>query len=519
MDAQRQKINEFCQHDDMKLIKIYADEGISGSSVTKRPGIQELLEDAKSKKFDMVVVWKNSRIARNTKDLLEMVDLFQKNGIGFASVSEKIDLDSAQGRFMFTIMGTVSELERNNIAENVYLGMYKRAQEGYATVGRVLGYKPGIDELGKKILKIEPEEAKIIRLIFNLFDQEKGLRAIANELNHRGYQTKNGNEFSTIAVKGIIDNPLYVGQVRYAKYRNWDKKRRNGLNEKMVLVQGKHEPIISQELWNRVEARRKSTSKLPAWDHQGTNILTGLLKCPACGGPMAASNTTNTLKDGTKKRIRYYSCANFRNKGSKVCHANSIRAEEAETLVMKKLLYVVTEPNIVQIIARKMDKEKNANIQLLQEIVSNKEAIMKDLEARVSKYEDLGREDAVLAQSIASRKVALINEIVGLQAEINQCSKKILAYGNGPTSTSIKRVVSLIKEIISNKERKYLKRMFALFIDNIQFSRKEKLIWVEMFFDDKVVQQIKKHQREGAGSLKGAPAPSLQSHEEIIIKV
>ncbi|KRL38351.1 hypothetical protein FD20_GL001972 [Liquorilactobacillus uvarum DSM 19971] len=467
----------------------------------------------------MVVVWKNSRIARNTKDLLEMVDIFQRNGIGFTSVSEKIDLDSAQGRFMFTITGTVSELERNNIAENVYLGAYKRAQEGYATVGRVLGYKPGLDESGKKILNIEPREAKIIRLIFNLFDRGKGFRAIANELNQCGYRTKNRNVFSTIAVKNIIDNPLYVGKVRYAKYRNWDKKRRNGLNKKMVLVQGKHEPIISQELWDRVEVRRKSTAKIPAWDHQGTNILTGLLRCPECGGAMAASNTTNTLKDGTKKRIRYYSCANFRNKGSKVCHANSIRAEEAEALVMKKLFYVVTEPNIAKIIARKMAEEKNTNIQQLRETISNKKTIIADLEEKISKYEDLSKEDAILAQSITPRKLALVNEVSKLQLQVDQCSKKILAYGKGPTNTSIKKVIGLIKEIISNKERKYLKQMFMLFIDNIQFNRKEKLIWVEMIFNKEIIHQIKKHQQERAGSLKGAPALSLQSSEEIIIKI
>ncbi|WP_268871935.1 zinc ribbon domain-containing protein [Liquorilactobacillus uvarum] len=265
--------------------------------------------------------------------------------------------------------------------------------------------------------------------------------------------------------------------------------------------------------------RRKSTAKIPAWDHQGTNILTGLLRCPECGGAMAASNTTNTLKDGTKKRIRYYSCANFRNKGSKVCHANSIRAEEAEALVMKKLFYVVTEPNIAKIIARKMAEEKNTNIQQLRETISNKKTIIADLEEKISKYEDLSKEDAILAQSITPRKLALVNEVSKLQLQVDQCSKKILAYGKGPTNTSIKKVIGLIKEIISNKERKYLKQMFMLFIDNIQFNRKEKLIWVEMIFNKEIIHQIKKHQQERAGSLKGAPALSLQSSEEIIIKI
>lgn len=93
LGAQRAQIKDYCdQHPGMVLGKIYADEGISGSTIAKRPGIRSLLSDAKAKQFDGVVVWKNSRIARNTRDLLTIIDIFQRNGVSFMSVSEKFDL-------------------------------------------------------------------------------------------------------------------------------------------------------------------------------------------------------------------------------------------------------------------------------------------------------------------------------------------------------------------------------------------------------------------------------------------
>ncbi|NUX21639.1 recombinase family protein, partial [Staphylococcus aureus] len=132
--------------------------------------------------------------------------------------------------------------------------------------------------------------------------------------------------------------PFYIGKIQFAKYKDWSDKRRKGLNDKPVIAEGKHSPIINQDLWDKVQMRKKQVSQKPQVHGKGTNLLTGIIHCPQCGAPMAASNTTNTLKDGTKKRIRYYSCSNFRNKGSKVCSANSVRADVIEDYVMKQIL-------------------------------------------------------------------------------------------------------------------------------------------------------------------------------------
>ena len=90
-------------------------------------------------------------------------------------------------------------------------------------------------------------------------------------------------------------------------------------------------------------------------------IFTGIIHCPQCGAPMAASNTTNTLKDGTKKRIRYYSCSNFRNKGSKVCSANSVRADVIEDYVMKQILEIVKSDKVIQRVVARVNQENKVD--------------------------------------------------------------------------------------------------------------------------------------------------------------
>ncbi|MCS6723466.1 recombinase family protein, partial [Proteus mirabilis] len=199
---------------------------------------------------------------------------------------------------------------------------------------------------------------------FQEYSKGKGYRAIANELNRQGQTTIKGNTFSTIAVKDILRNKTYGGFLEYAKYVNWEEKRRKGKNPQPILVEGEHEPIIEKELFDKVQTRLKVAKKQPQWNERGENLLTGLLRCPECGGPMAASNTTNTLKGGTKKRIRYYSCANFRNKGAKVCHANSIRAEVAEGFVADRLKEVIQVPEILDGLVKELNIQmKEANSQ------------------------------------------------------------------------------------------------------------------------------------------------------------
>ncbi|AYM01496.1 recombinase family protein [Levilactobacillus brevis] len=452
IDAQIQTIKDYCQRSGLQLTQIYADKGISGKSLKKRVKLQQLIVDAKEDKFDRVVVWKNSRLARNVKLLLEIVDTLQTHNIEFDSISENIKIDTASGKFMLQMMASVSEFERNETAENVRLGMRKRAREGYKNGNRVLGYDNVKTEDGTKILAVNEDEASIIRFIFDSYIQQRGLRAIANELNHRGYRTKRDNAFSTTAVHDILNNPLYVGKIQYAKYEQWELKRRKGRSEHPIVVEGKHEAIISQDVWERTQRRLKVQKRTPKWNHLGTNVLTGLLRCPECGGAMIASNTTNTLKDGTKKRIRYYSCANFRSKGSAVCHANSIRADEAEKLVALKLRMVLSNPEVGQVVVQRMKASEANQRKSLDEIIVNKQRDIEALTQKLRRLQSTIDEEPTLKSDLEPRIHQLLGDQVELESELRELRERDVQSDSSLSVKNVTQLLKLIAEVVQGRD-------------------------------------------------------------------
>src|SRR5699024_2476879 len=359
--AQLQTLRQYAQIYNWEVIDEYVDEGISGKSVKGRPEMKRLIKDVENERFDAVIVWKISRLSRNMLETLMILDKFEKYNVKFISYSENFDTSSPIGRLVLQIMASIAEMERNTLAENVKLGMKQRALEGRWNGGVVFGY-----DTVKKELVINEKEAEVVQLIFRMYANGKGLRAISNHLNKAGYKTKRNRYFSINGVSQILDNVIYNGKISWLKFENWDSKRRKGKNPNPILVEGKHEPIISDELWSVVRARRKSKSFKQRQSNEPF-LLSGLLRCPDCGQGMVPSITTHTRKDGTKRKHRYYVCSDFHNKGSAACKANSIKAYKAEETVIKKIEIRLKE--IEQLQAKYMDAfEKNTlPVDILQE--------------------------------------------------------------------------------------------------------------------------------------------------------
>lgn len=107
------------------------------------------------------------------------------------------------------------------------------------------------------------EEAAIVRYIFEQYASGHGLKTIANQLNHRGHRTKTGKPFSTTAIRDLLDNPMFIGKIRYNRYENWAERRRKGISNEPILVDGNHPPIITEELWDKVKLLRKRRGHCP----------------------------------------------------------------------------------------------------------------------------------------------------------------------------------------------------------------------------------------------------------------
>ena len=393
IDAQKECIYAECKLHNKVVVDEYVDAGISGKSITKRPELQRLLKDLDTGKFDEVMVWRLNRLSRNTRDFLEIYETLVKHDIAFVSLTENFDTSGPMGKFTLQMMAAVSELERNTIVENVNLGLTQRARMGLHNGGRALGYGmvPNPMHKGKNDMVIIEREAIIVRKIFNMYCEGKGFYQIAEHLNNEGYKTIRGNTFSLQCVREIIDNPIYKGYVRYARYQKWAERRRKGKNPNPILVKGVHEPIVSEEVWNMAANIRKSSETKNGHSavKASANILTSLLRCPQCGAAMTVGWSQTKLKSGEKRRYRYYCCSVSKTKGSAVCGINSVRAEEAEKYVIDKITEFLSNPKMVQDVFDKITNKSIVEETKISDRLAEIEARLTDLDKRKSNLLDL----------------------------------------------------------------------------------------------------------------------------------
>lgn len=245
--------------------------------------MQRLLKDSKSGDFDTVIVYKLDRLARKTRDSLEIVETLERHNVQLMSYSENIDTTTPGGEMFYTVMSSVAEMERATIIERVKMGMNQRANQGMWNGGIVLGY----DVINKELI-VNEDEAKIVKEIFLLSSKGHGYKKIAYEMNKLGYKTKKKKDFSIATVKGILENPLYIRKIRYNQHENWAEKRRKGKNKNPLIIEGIHTPIIEKQLWNQVQQKLKTRSFRPAQSAK-PYFLGRLLRCPECGYGMTAA--------------------------------------------------------------------------------------------------------------------------------------------------------------------------------------------------------------------------------------
>ncbi|RIO60016.1 cassette chromosome recombinase CcrB [Staphylococcus hominis] len=490
IEGQITQIEQYCRFNGYELVDIYADRGISGKSMN-RPELQRMLNDAKNGKLDCVMVYKTNRLARNTSDLLTIVEELHRQNVEFFSLSERMEVKNSTGKLMLQILASFSEFERNTILENIYTGQRQRALEGYYQGNLPLGYNNIPDN--KKELMINQHEANIVKYIFESYAKGHGYRKIANALNHKGYVTKKGNPFSISAVTYILSNPFYIGKIQFAKYKDWNDKRRKGLNDKPVIAEGKHTPIISQSLWDKVQARKKQVSEKPQVHGKGTNILTGLISCPQCSAPMAASNTTNTLKDGTKKRIRYYSCSNFRNKGSKVCSANSVRADVIEKYVMDQILEIVKSDKVLKQVVERVNQENQVDVAALNHDIAYKQQQFDEISTKLKNLIQTIEDNPDLTSTLKPTIHQYETQLNDITNQINQLKHQ---QNQEKPFYDTKQIAALLQRIFQNIEsmdKSQLKALYLTVIDRIDIRKDEnhkKQFFVTLKLNNEIIKQL-----------------------------
>lgn len=485
LDAQEESLKAYAEYRELQIAGSYCDAGKSGKNIKGRPAFRQMMTDIKSQKDDIsfVLVFKLSRFGRNAADILKSLQLLEDFGIDLVSVEEAIDSSTQGGRLTLAILSAVAEMERENITVQFMAGKMQKVLEGGWTGGAIpYGYKNVDHEL-----VLVPSEAEVIRKIYELYQQEDmSASAVAYELNQSNLVrvSSDGKQkpFTYEFVSRVLDNPFYCGRVYYNRRTN--KKDRDGktiqLDEaNIITAEGKHEIIVSPEMWDSVHAKRVEIAKrYKKTDDSGhVHLLSGIVKCPLCGKGLTGmiSRTKNLKGDGYYKPIYYYKCRyNTRQNGKTCSFDQSLNQEIIDGLVLKILQRLQTYKEFEETLQSAFGDQGNVEktekrLQDLRKELRETELTKDRLGEKLDGLNPLGKDYDKKYEEISDKLDSMYDRIEVLESNIVYTKKKLDALKLKAESTvqimTFMENLPLIYAEMSDEERK---EMFQAFVDEIE---------------------------------------------------
>ena len=294
--SQLKRIKEYCKNNNIELPEdlIFSDDGISAKSTKNRKSFNEMIALAKLKDrpFDVILVWKFSRFARNQEESIVYKSLLKKNGVEVISISEPL-ADNPFGGLIERVIEWMDEYYLIRLADEVRRGMTERATRGLPNVAPPFGYR-----MVNGKYEIHEEEAAIVREIFSLFNEGKSMRYITTYLVNAGIRRKNGKHIDNRGVEYILYNPCYIGYIRYNPNER-SASERNFNNPDDIVIKSNHEPIVSEELFNEVQELLKIRGTIyHKYAHENApeehiTMLKGLIRCHSCGSTLIYNPKNN----------------------------------------------------------------------------------------------------------------------------------------------------------------------------------------------------------------------------------
>ena len=434
-DSQLEAIKRYAKQNDMLLLPEYIfieHDGVSGRKANTRPEFQRMIGTAKTKPkpFDVLLLWKFSRFARNREDSIVYKSMLRKQcGIEVISISEPVGDDKMSVIFE-AMIEAMDEYYSINLAEEVKRGMTEAAKRGQAVTIAPFGYV-----IKDKKLIIDEDKADIIREVFNRYLDGQGHRAIAIWLNSIGIRTKRGNMLENRTIDYWLNNPVYHGYIRWTPT---GRMRRDFNNPDTLIVNGEHEAIISDDIWDavqeRIAAQKAKYSRYARSKPSDMFILSGIVKCAVCGHSMGKSTKI------------YMQCSGF-TKG--VCTSSQV------TLIndMLQMLMIAIETDIssgnfnvlpgtkpklnTNIIAKQLEREKLKldrakqayldGIDTADEYKHNKKALQAEIDRLQAELDTIPESVNVSGLPERSRNILEILQSDAPNAEKNLALKSLLA--------------------------------------------------------------------------------------------
>lgn len=372
LDAQKARMKAYADFNDYQIVGEYEDAGKSGKSIEGRASFCRMMDDIKSGKdgVSYVLVFKLSRFGRNAADVLSTLQVMQDFGVNLICVEDGIDSSKDAGKLMISVLSAVAEIERENIRVQTMEGRIQKAREGRWNGG----FAPYGYRLVDGVLQINEDEAPAIRTIFEQYlSTDTGANGLSKYLETHGFQKltrQNGTSplFSATLIRAILKNPVYCGKIAFGR-RKLEKIHgtRNEYHqvpqENYLLVDGLHEGIVSEELWNAAQVKLLAQSKryepVNRSKMEQAHLLSALVKCPVCGAGMYSNKCTKRKKDGTPyKSFSYYSCKHRKMQRGQKCDFNKqIQEEVLDNAVVEVIIKLVSNPKFAAMMQEKINSK------------------------------------------------------------------------------------------------------------------------------------------------------------------
>ena len=408
LDAQKTRMKAFADYNEFEIVGEYEDAGKSGKSIEGRVAFNQMMEDIKAGKdgVSYVLVFKLSRFGRNAADVLSTLQLMQDFGVNLICVEDGIDSSKDAGKLMISVLSAVAEIERENIRIQTMEGRIQKAREGRWNGG----FAPYGYQLIDGNLVINEEEVVAIRTIYEQYvNTDIGANGIAKYLENHGIQKiqrQNGKNplFDAHLIRLIIKNPVYCGKIAFGRRKT--EKVLGSRNEyrlveqdNFLLVDGLHEAIVSEEVWQTAQVKLLAQAKKYEHVNRGkneyTHLLSGIVKCPVCGIGMYGNKSIKYKKDGSRyKELYYYGCKHrSMQRGHKCDFRKQISEELLDGAVAEVIIKLVSNPKFASMMQEKIDRKVDI-MAISQEIANYEKQIRQTNSAKARLMDEIDALDA-----------------------------------------------------------------------------------------------------------------------------
>lgn len=487
LEAQRNKLYKYAEINDLEIAGEYSDEGKSGKSINGRPEFKRMLKDIEEEKDRVVYVlcFKLSRFGRSVVDTLNALNQLKNHGVNLICTEDGINSSSEMGKLLIAIMASIAEMERENILVQTMAGRKQKAYNGLWNGGQAPYGYTNVDG----ILVVNEEEAPLIREIFDTFvNTNMGANGIANYFDKKGIRKNVGEKriggevITANYIKLVLDNPVYMGKIAYGRRKvemvNQGDKivSHKSWNKDYILVDGKHEAIVSPEVWEAAHRKRERTGhkRERMYDKERVHLLTGVLECPVCGRYMNANVTRRSSKHMTSHYYAYRCRHSSFPDNNKCSFKNQISQDKIDEPVISIIRGIVQNNQYAGMIKAKLDlksdtkelvSEISAYEKRLRQLENTKNTISKQIDSL--DYEDNNYERKFL--DFQKRLDDVYDKIYDVSNLLEECKvKKYNADRKNLTVESVYQYLKMFDKLYEKMTSVEKKKLVSSLVEKVQ---------------------------------------------------